>query len=322
MSIMNKGKALFVFLVTAMATNCFADAGQLLPGFSNKNSLENKLKKYKTDKTYVGGNSEELKLKKYKKKSAHLIGSSDGSLETSSSARKTSGIAVLGTKKAGPTISKTSNVELIKKYSNKGKTNFSFSYFIDSYDYKDTRSTFNRTFVDSSEGKRGGNLIISGQNYFSKGRINTNYGVNVGAGFNYGKGIFSQSSEVSDVNFKVWAFPLDLTVGFEVPVGTWLKITASGGPSALGLIQSRSDRSDDDVDKKRKQVGFGYAATAKLKFNLSSIFPAIGVEVNSSYDVSDFYMNLEARMQNYDNFGDEITVTGTSFGIGFTFEFL
>jgi hypothetical protein len=33
-------------------------------------------------------------------------------------------------------------------------------------------------------------------------------------------------------------------------------------------------------------------------------------------------MNLEARYQSYQNFQDEIKISGTSLGIGFTFEYL
>jgi len=40
------------------------------------------------------------------------------------------------------------------------------------------------------------------------------------------------------------------------------------------------------------------------------------------YSVTKFYLNLEARMNNVSNFQDDIEVSGSSFGIGFSFEYL
>ncbi len=321
MKIMGNSLIFFLILTACLNVNAY-DADQLMPGKTDDNSLENNLKKYKSNKTFLSNGSEEADYEKYKGKSSHLSGQSDGAVKKSGLNNKTSGIRVLGAVEDSTSLIEYSNEELVKKYRNTGKTNFSFSYFMDNNSYEDTSDTFDRTFDTSSEGTKGGSLIISGENYLSRGMLNVTWGMNAGAGFNTGKGIFANSAQLSDVKFNLWTFPVDLTMGFEIPIGSWLKLTASGGPSALGLWQTRSDRESGDKDKERRQVGFGYAATAKVKFNFSTIFPDTGVEMTSSYDLSDFFMNLEIRTQSYDNFGDDIKISGTSIGIGFTFEFL
>lgn len=42
----------------------------------------------------------------------------------------------------------------------------------------------------------------------------------------------------------------------------------------------------------------------------------------TSSRITNLYLNLEARQQSYESFQDEISISGTSFGIGFTFEYL
>jgi hypothetical protein len=312
----------FSFYFLLSSSTYAIDNGQLMPGDSNEDSFENKMSEYEEDNTFIAVDSEEADYSKYDDESSHIIGKSKGGVESSKTKLKSTGITVLGAETIPDEYIEYTNKDLNKKYRNKGKTNYGFTYFADTYSYTDEKNTFTRTYESSSEGTKGGALLISGERYFTRGMINLLWGVNLGVGFNTGKGIFTNSSEQSKVKFNLWTLPLDLSFGFEIPLGSWLKVAASGGPSALGLWQSRSDREDKDAEKAVRQVGFGYAATGKLKFNLSTIFPQLGVDMTSTYDVSDFFMNLEARVQQYDNFGDNIQVSGASFGLGFTFEFL
>ncbi len=45
-------------------------------------------------------------------------------------------------------------------------------------------------------------------------------------------------------------------------------------------------------------------------------------ELFTSSEITNLYMNLEIRHESYKNFQDPIEVSGTSFGAGFTFEYL
>ena len=191
------------------------------------------------------------------------------------------------------------------------------------YSYEDSDNTFKTTFEESKKGHKIGTLHFAGGAYWSKGAINTGWILGAGVGWNYGKGIFGATGEVSVVDFNLWTFPIDALMNFEIRTGRYLKIGLRVGPSALGLLQTRSDRTYGEEQKQRRQAGIGYAGVAKLQFNLSAFSSDIGMEMYNSYQISDFYMNIEARVQNYSKFKEEgLAVNGSSFGLGFTFEYL
>ena len=87
-------------------------------------------------------------------------------------------------------------------------------------------------------------------------------------------------------------------------------------------MQVRSDRGDGEKGKRRRQFGQGYFGAAKLKFALGPIFERNAYSLLRDSDVSRFFLNLEARYQNYDDFNDPVTIDGISYGLGFSFEFL
>ena len=90
----------------------------------------------------------------------------------------------------------------------------------------------------------------------------------------------------------------------------------------MGISQSRDDKERGEDEKHRRQYSFGYFGHAKAQISLSSLFHDLAFGGFSQYQMTNMYLNLEARHQSYENFQDDISITGTSFGIGFTFEYL
>lgn len=212
--------------------------------------------------------------------------------------------------------------EIFRKIHRKGKESFSFSYIKDEYTVTDPRSVFDRTFDNQAESMRGGSLHFGMDKYFYKEGVEFAWGVNFGAGLSTGKGIFLASGTQSDTEFKFWIVPIDLSLTMDIPVGRTFKLSLSGGPSVVGLFQSRNDKDNNEDGKRRRQVGTGYFGSGKLKVSLANMFSRNAFEMFSDYDMTNFYFNLESRYQNYTNFQDDITISGASFGIGFSFEYL
>ena len=158
--------------------------------------------------------------------------------------------------------------------------------------------------------------------YFHRGFFDLAYGYNLGVGFASGRGVFANSQEKSDARVDLWQAPFDLSATIEMNITRYIKIALSGGPSAMFLMQVRNDRDDGEKGKRRRQIGYGYFGSAKFKISLSEMFEDNAFALLRDSNVSRYYLNLEARTQNLDNFQDEIKITGNSFGLGFSFEFL
>ena len=142
-----------------------------------------------------------------------------------------------------------------------------------------------------------------------------------GLGFSTGRGIFV-SGDRSDTTFKLWEIPVDIGLGLEIPFSSWFKISGTAGPSAMVLAQNRSDFERGEKGKRKYQISPGYFLNGQVKINLTGFNDETAHELFTSSHITNLYLNLEARMQSYKDFQDDIDVTGTSLGIGFTFEYL
>src|SRR5690606_17515189 len=211
--------------------------------------------------------------------------------------------------------------ELYKSVARKQRDSFSFYYIKDSFDYKDSRNVFTRTYETSPGSVRGGSLIISWEKTFINSWVNVGLGANFGAGFNQGRGVFANNGDVSDATFTLWTIPVEVGLSLELPVATWFDLAFEAGPGVMGLYQVRSDFERGAKGKRRRQVGTGYYAEAKFKLSLSNIFKRSGFAFFSEYGVSNTTLDFIARMQDYGNFQDDITITGQSLGIGFSFDY-
>ena len=215
------------------------------------------------------------------------------------------------------------NLDIIASVADLAKSAFSLSYFKDNYDYTGARSfLFEDIYERSTGSQRLGLLLFSQKQYVIRSIFPVAVGWNVGIGYNKGRGRFTVGGNESDAVFTLWTIPVDFAVSMEFPLRQWIKITGSGGPSIMGLYQTRSDFSSEDTKKHRRQLGVGFFLASKLQFNISKFFPSRGIETLADNQVSSLFVNLEARMQNYRRFQDSFAITGISFGLGFSFEFL
>jgi len=223
-------------------------------------------------------------------------------------------------------ILKYSNREIFQKIYSSGEKSFSFSYIQDNYDVKDAANVFERSFNAENGTLRGGTLHLFFDNYLTKAFISPFWGGGFGVGYSQGKGIFRQSTtQESNVSFQLFTVPLDFRLGMDIGRGEYFKLSVAAGPSVVGLLQSRSDKERDERGeggKYRRQVGYGYFGHAKAQISLSSIATGMAFKTYSQYDMTNMYLNLEARVQNYENFQDDISINGLSFGVGFSFEYL
>ncbi len=210
----------------------------------------------------------------------------------------------------------------VKEFYNLGEQTVHISYFKNSYNYKSPGDVFNRTIGNGvSTGKHGPLLIHSDQYLFKSRGMNGFY--TVGAGFSYhrGKGTFVDGT-TSTTTFQLWEIPVDAGVGIELPLLSWFRIYGLGGVSGVTLYQSRDDYADREEGKRRFQFGYGPFAQGSAKFLFSSLFPETAFEYFSQSEITNLSFDFNLRYQNYNGFKEDISITGTSVGVGFGFEFL
>lgn len=221
-----------------------------------------------------------------------------------------------------PELIEFKNKKIHEQIYNKAESSFSFAYIMDNYDISDSRGVFQESYVNSTGAQRGGAILLNFDEYFSRGFLNTFYGLGLGVGYSVGKGIFSNSTTTeSNVKFLLYSIPVDLRLGFDLVPSRYFRLSFAAGPSAMGLLQSRSDLEREDSRKYRRQVSYGYFANGKLQISLSALSSSKAFRMFSMSDVTNMFLNIEARIQSYENFQDDLSITGSSIGAGFTFEY-
>lgn len=218
------------------------------------------------------------------------------------------------------------NDEILAKAAGQWSSSFGVGYLIDTYDYNDSNNVYDSVYKNSSEGKNYGTLLLK----FREKIGGVFYlGVNTGIGFNSGKGYFIPDGttittpELSNITFKLYTVPLEISLGMKFNLGKYFHINLSGAPGVMGLWQHRDDRDYQDDSKNIRQIGFGYSAEAALGINVSRMFKQFGVELLSDYHCSNFSLDFFARNQSYSNFKTaDFEITGVSYGVGLTFDYL
>lgn len=208
--------------------------------------------------------------------------------------------------------------ELYQEIQGTHKRSFRFSYIYDTFTYQDDRGVYREIFRGSSKAGEHGFLLLSFDSYFYKmTHAEFFWLINAGVGGSYGRGLFIDQTE-SDASFTLWMLPLDLGLGLQVNLNHLVKLGVSGGPSVMGLIQNRSDVKDDT-----RQVSPGHFLEGRMSFNIGALFPRSSYRLYNNQNITAYYLTLFARSHDYQNFKQEsFKMTGQSFGVGFTFEYL
>lgn len=190
------------------------------------------------------------------------------------------------------------------------------------YDYQSENDIINQTVGSGYKSIKGGSLLIRHDSYIAKSMLlNAHWSLGAGVGYNSGRGLFVNGTR-SDTTINLWEVPVDAGLGLEIPLYSWFKIAGTGGGSVMGLMQNRSDLQRGEKGKRKFQYSPGYFANAQFKINLSGFSEETAYDLFTSSQITNLFLNLEVRHQNYENFQDDIKISGTSFGVGFTFEYL
>ncbi len=325
-----KLKFIFVFFVLLTLSSCSTkkDFNQFLSeqdrGFEYVKANN---KNYKSSTPFISGSQEDiLGQQKTKREKSFFLSSNSTDKETENllkSARKPVNQLAAGSFGHTENYMTYGNSALVKKLKNKGNQTFGFVYFKDSYVYDDPSNNFVRTFETSTDSIKGGVLQLQFQKIITKGWLSFAWGINAGVGYNNGRGLFLDGEQTeSETKFTLWTLPLDFSLALSLPITSWVKLSVYGGPSAMGLIQNRDDRDQKDPKKQRRQVSYGHFYGAKFHFSLTNIFKKTALHLYDQFDVTQYFVTFDARVHEYQNFQDVLAISGTSFGVGFTFEYL
>ncbi len=217
------------------------------------------------------------------------------------------------------------NEELIKNFGAKGNNQFSISFIPDNYKYDNPSHSFNKTYRTGSTADFAAILKIDGHSYFIKEFFDFGVGLGVSVGYNGGQAHFvsSESGKTqSESRFRLWTVPIDLSFLADLNLSRYYNVGGKAGPSVMAVWQHRSDLPSGNSDKDIQQYSYGYFVEGNFKVSLMDLFPKTTYEVFSQYDVTKMYVSLFARFQSYENFREKISITGTSVGIGFSFNYL
>jgi hypothetical protein len=233
-----------------------------------------------------------------------------------------SGFTIPGTYEKSESFLEIDRKKFTNEFRGLSSGSFNISFFKDDFNYESDNDIINRTISEGYKHVKGGALYLRNDLYLSKTDfLNTFWSVGAGVGYNSGRGIFI-NGERSDTTFKLWEVPVDIGLGLEIPFYHWFKISGNAGPSVMALMQNRNDLLKGEKGRNKTQVSYGQFANAKFKINLTGFSHDTAYELFVSSKITNLYLNLEARYQNYQNFKDAIKISGTSLGIGFTFEYL
>lgn len=218
-------------------------------------------------------------------------------------------------------------IELDKKvmvddFSKHSASAVNISFIKNDFTYNSENDVINRTINEGYKHVKGGALLVRNDQYFLRTDfLNSFWCLGGGVSYSSGRGLFI-TGDRSDATFRLWEAPLDLGVGLEIPISPWFKAVGAAGPSVSILYQNRSDFQPGEKGKNKMQVSYGEFLSAQFKMNLSRLNTNTAYDLFTESKITNLSMNLEARFQNYQNYQDEIKISGTSFGIGFTFEYL
>lgn len=314
--------SLFVLFLFAVFSVQAENASQNLGGQLPTDQIHEMYENVEGEAIYLPNSTKTENIPNVQGSSVYIPGEEhEDSIPEVTEDKKSSGIIMPGVMENLENVLTTKDSLDFKTRINQAKWNFSFYYAQDNFNYQNDQNIYQRTYRDSSGSQEGGSIHFGFDRYFSRRFIDLFINAGLGFGVNVGKGVFI-SGEQSDTEFKLWTLPVDLGLGLSIPVSRFFKLTGMGGASALGLYQTRSDRLPEDDEKYVRQFGYGYYAQAKFQISFSGLMDETAFEMYRDYQITNMLLDVIVRTQDYSSFADPITINGTSYGIGFSFEYL
>ena len=218
-----------------------------------------------------------------------------------------------------------SNEAILENIRGNWSSTMSLAYILDNYDYTDKNNIFENVYRQGSNSLNLGTIWLKFKNKIGAGFF---YGIDLAVGYNRGNGLFIDSNgqvtgDESNTEFKLYTIPAEINLGFRTSIGKYFGASLNAGGGLMGLWQNRDDRNDNDPTKDKTQVGYGFSGEGVLHVAISEIFGQLGVDLYSDYLVTRFTLDIYTRYQNYTSFQNEdITISGQTFGLGLTFEYL
>ena len=316
-----KMKFSFFLVIIFLSDPCFsADEGQNIPDQIKGDSYyQETLKKVEGDNAFMPDGAKNIDISKYPDPQNNLLDDPHFYDKTFS---KDAGHSLESKNNNASQILEFKDADLGKEVHHQGKTTFSFGYFFDSNNVKDPKSIYNKTYKESTGSQESGSIHLSGDRTIYRSFFDANLGGNLGLSFSQGNARFATSQALSNAKFTLWMIPIDLSAGVALPISHWAKLRLAGGPSAMVMMQTRSDKKTAEKFKRRRQIGTGYFLEGQFDFSLSSLIPSMGKQLLGEYGISQYYISAIVRAQKYSHFQDDIEVSGSSLGILMTFEYL
>lgn len=221
----------------------------------------------------------------------------------------------------------------VKKY---GRSNFSFQYFKNKYKYTSPGKSFDQTFRESPESISPFLIQIGGNKIISKSFGQFLAGFRFSIGYMSGRGYFKNSDGTLDPNpsktrMIFWTLPLDFALGYDLPIGNFIKIGGAAGPSGMILVQNRSDSISGEVKRNNRRLGYGYFYEGNIKFELLRLFSdGYTRKVFNQYSMTNTFLTFSVKKVFYNRFSNSqskfpsdksIKIEGLSYGAGLTYEF-
>ena len=210
----------------------------------------------------------------------------------------------------------------------KGRLTFTFTR--DDFSYINQSDNFEKIYRKHRDDSIRGMVSAAYDFYYFTSFLSGYYGLGLGFGYNNGRGIFinkgqhldNDLSSIDRANFNLFTIPMDARLGFELGVTHYFSLDFSLGPSFLSIIENRNDRSYESGERNKIQFSPGYFMQGTFRVFLSSLMKGLGVKLYGSDGVNKFSLNFSARMQSYDRFKEDgLSISGQSFGVGFTYDF-
>ncbi len=221
------------------------------------------------------------------------------------------------------TYQKIDKIEFTRKMRSVSRGAFNLSYQPNDYDYLSNNNIINETVENGFHSGKGGTVHLRHDSYISNQRfLNTFWSGGIGIGLSTGKGVFINGDR-SSATFNLWQIPAEVGLGFEIPVFSLIKLNLSGGGGAMALMQNRNDYQRGEKHKRRIQVSPGYYALGEFKISLTSFSNNVAYNVFTASNITNILLNIEYRYQSYESFKEEsLAISGSSIGVGLTFEYL
>ncbi len=311
---------LVLILSIFFSSTLFAD--QVVQGTEVENSIDEL--KFEEDSPYITGKNLLENVKATDEQTPILPNTITNVLEDAPipSEARSSGYKLPGTMGNKENYTEIDAKHYSEQFRKESTSAFNISYIRDSFNYHSPNDVISRTISSGYKHVQSGFLLLRSDRYiYNNGYITFHWALGGGLAYNYGRGIFADG-ERSDAGISLWEVPIDLGLGLSLSAGKYIKLTGTAGPSALALIQNRNDLKYSEKGKKRFQTGAGAFASAQIKINLYSFASDSSYELFTNNQITSSYLNIEARYHSYSKYLEDIKISGTSIGAGFTFEFL